>query len=107
MASLSQASRLADLPSAHDAFQGHATHIIEWSMMLRPKDSGGTCIPQGVTTFLQAASPRSPRSDYYAPSDCLLGLGVFVGVSLTYSPPSFASLTGSPVFVMKDSGAML
>lgn len=35
-----------------------------------------------------------PCSDSYAPSDCLLGLGVFVGVSLTYfSPPSFASLT--------------
>src|SRR5215813_10751363 len=45
MASLSQASRLEDLPSSHDAFQGHATHIIEWSMMLRPKDSEGTCIP--------------------------------------------------------------
>jgi hypothetical protein len=23
-----------------------------------------------------------PRSDYYAPSDCLQGFGVFVGVSL-------------------------
>src|SRR4030095_12632429 len=44
-----------------------------------------------------------PRSDYSAPSDCLQGLGVFVGVSLPYSPPSFASLTGSPVFVMEDS----
>jgi hypothetical protein len=40
-ASLSQASRLADLPSAHDAFQGHAAHIIEWPTMLRPKDSEG------------------------------------------------------------------
>ena len=44
---------------------------------------------------------------YYAPSDCLLGLGVFVGVSLTYSPPSFTSLTGSPVFVIEDSSRML
>src|SRR5262245_16671882 len=69
MASLSQASRLEDLPSSHDALQGHATHIIEWSMMLRPKDSGGTCIPRGVTTFLQAGSRRYRRSDYYAPSD--------------------------------------
>src|SRR5207253_1473971 len=62
MSSLSQASRLADLPSAHDAFQGHAAHIIEWPTMLRPKDSEGTCIPSGVTTFLQTASRRSLRA---------------------------------------------
>src|SRR2546422_8149848 len=68
MSSLSQALRLEDLPSSHSAFQGHAAHIIEWPTMLRPKDSEGTCIPSGVTTFLQAASRRSPSSDYYAPS---------------------------------------
>src|SRR5262250_2340466 len=62
MSSLSQALRLEDLPSSHSAFQGHAAHIIEWPMMLRPKDSEGTCIPSGVTTFLQAASRRSPFS---------------------------------------------
>ena len=39
-----------------------------------------------------------PHSDYYALFDCLRGFGVFVGVSLTYSPPSFASHTDSPVF---------
>jgi len=81
MSSLSQALRLEDLPSSHSAFQGHAAHIIEWPTMLRPKDSEGTCIPSGVTTFLQAASRRSLHSDYYAPSDCLEGLGVFVGIS--------------------------
>jgi len=64
MSSLSQASRLADLPSAHDAFQGHAAHIIEWPTMLRPKDSEGTCIPSGVPTFLQTASRRNPSADY-------------------------------------------
>src|SRR6266852_7134880 len=37
MSSLSQASRLADLPSAHDAFQGHAAHRIEWSICLGPR----------------------------------------------------------------------
>src|SRR5712691_2060793 len=58
MSSLSQALRLEDLPSSHSAFQGHAAHIIEWPTMLRPKDSEGTCIPSGVTTFLQAASRR-------------------------------------------------
>src|SRR5262249_12838507 len=66
MSSLSQALRLEYLPSSHSAFQGHATHIIEWPTMLRPKDSEGTCIPQGVTTFLQAASRRSLRKDWSA-----------------------------------------
>src|SRR6266446_7398780 len=77
MSSLSQALRLEDLPSSHSAFQGHAAHIIEWPTMLRPKDSEGTCIPSGVTTFLQAASRRSLRSDYYGQFDCLQGLGAF------------------------------
>src|SRR5437879_4505969 len=77
MSSLSQALRLEDLPSSHSAFQGHAAHIIEWPTMLRPKDSEGPCIPSGVTTFLQAASRRSLRSDYYGPFDCLQGLGAF------------------------------
>src|SRR6266705_2388858 len=58
MASLSQALRLGDLPPPHRTFQGHATHIIEWSMMLRPNDSWGTCIPQGIATFLHYASRR-------------------------------------------------
>jgi hypothetical protein len=35
----------------------------------------------------------------------LQGRGVFVGVSLTYSPPSFISLAGSPVVVMENSNA--
>jgi len=62
MSSLSQALRLEYLPSSHSAFQGHAVHIIEWPTMLRPKDSAGTCIPAGVTTFLQSASRRSPST---------------------------------------------
>src|SRR2546427_6815589 len=64
MASLSQALRLGDLPPPHRTFQGHATHIIEWSMMLRPNDSWSTCIPQGIATFLHYASRRSagPRN---------------------------------------------
>src|SRR5262250_1380903 len=47
------------VPPPHRTFQGHATHIIEWSMMLRPNDSWGTCIPQGIATFLHYASRRS------------------------------------------------
>ena len=47
------------------------------------------------------------RSDYYGLFDCLEGLGVFVGVSLTYSPLSLPSLAGSPVFTLEDSTKML
>src|SRR5439155_16621815 len=39
-------------PPPHSTFQGHATHLIEWYMMLRPNDSWGTCIPQGIATFI-------------------------------------------------------
>src|SRR5882724_10053458 len=67
MASLSQALRLGDLPPPHRPFQGHATHIIEWSMMLRPNDSWGTCIPQGIATFLHYASRRSAGWRYTTP----------------------------------------
>jgi len=64
MASLSQALRLGDLPPPHRTFQGHATHIIEWSMMLRPNDSWSTCILQGIATFLHYASRRSAAYRY-------------------------------------------
>src|SRR2546425_5047726 len=66
MSSLSQALRLGDLPPPHRTFQGHATHIIEWSMMLRPNDSWSTCIPQGIATFLHYASRRSAGLRYTA-----------------------------------------
>jgi len=39
-----------------------------------------------------------PHSDYYALFDCLEGLGVSSGSSQSYSPSSFTSLAGSPVF---------
>src|SRR5215831_14738683 len=48
-----------------------------------------------------------PHSDYYALFDCLQGFGVFVGVSLPYSPLSLPSLAGSPVFNLEDSTKML
>ena len=41
-----------------------------------------------------------PHSDYYALFDCLEGLGVSSGSSQSYSPSSFTSLSGSPVFDM-------
>src|SRR5258708_40294834 len=64
MASLSQALRLGDLPPPHRTFQGHAPHIIEWSIMLRPNDSWSTCILQGIATFLHYASRRSAGLRY-------------------------------------------
>src|SRR5215475_385157 len=36
------------------------------------------------------------HSDYYAPFDCLQGLGVSYGSPQFYSPPSLISLVGSP-----------
>src|SRR6516164_7318951 len=44
-----------------------------------------------------------PHSDYYALFDCLEGLGVSSGSSQSYSPSSFTSLSGSPVFTVEDS----
>src|SRR6266446_2621581 len=64
MASLSPALRLGDLPPPHRTFQGHAPHIIEGSMMLRPNDSWSTCRPQGIATLLHYASRRSAGLRY-------------------------------------------
>jgi len=44
-----------------------------------------------------------PRSDYYAQSDCLQGLGLSYEFSPSYSPSSFTSLAGSPVFMNEDA----
>ena len=48
-----------------------------------------------------------PHSDYYAPSDCLQGLGHFGTGLPCLLPLSFASLAGSPVFALKDSIKMV
>jgi hypothetical protein len=58
MSSLSQALRLGDLPPPHSTFQGHATHIIEWSMMLRPNDSWG--LGRIRARYLVARLPNPP-----------------------------------------------
>src|SRR6266536_6565491 len=55
MSSLSPAPRLGDLPSPHGTFQEHAAHIAKWPAMLSSKGSQGTCIPRGLSTFLQCA----------------------------------------------------
>jgi len=46
MSFLSQAPPLGSVSLPHGAFQEHAAHIIEWSMMLSSKGSMGTCIPK-------------------------------------------------------------
>ena len=43
------------LPSPHVAFQEHAPHTARWSAVLSSNGSRGTCIPRGLTTFLQGA----------------------------------------------------
>src|SRR5712691_6372397 len=58
MSSLSQALRLGDLPPPHSTFQGHATHIIEWPMMLRPNDSWG--VGRIRARYLTARLPNPP-----------------------------------------------
>src|SRR5215510_10984442 len=55
MAFLSQAPRLEGLLPSPGAFQGHAVHLMRWPMRLSPNGSRGTCIPQGLSTFLHAA----------------------------------------------------
>src|SRR5215470_7907924 len=64
MSSLSQASPLGGFPPPHDTFQGHAAHPTEWSVELRPNGALGTCIPNGVTTFLLCTSWRTTQKEY-------------------------------------------
>src|SRR5215510_8303003 len=59
MAFLSQALRLGGLLPPHSAFQGHAAHLMRWPMRLSPNGSRGTCIPQGLATFLQPLARRT------------------------------------------------
>jgi hypothetical protein len=47
------------------------------------------------------------HSDYYDLFDFPMWPWSFVGLSLTYSPPSLTSTMGSPVFTMEDSNKML
>src|SRR5215510_8422802 len=47
------------------------------------------------------------HSDYYALFDFPRWPWSFVGLSLTYFPPSFTSTMGSPVFTMEDSSEIL
>src|SRR6266702_475797 len=50
------------VPSPHGTFQEHAAHIAKWPAMLSSKGSRGTCIPRGLSTFLQCAF--SAHMDY-------------------------------------------
>src|SRR5262244_3436791 len=72
MAFLSQAPRLEGLLPSHGAFQGHAAHLMRWPMRLSPNGSRGTCIPQGLTTFLHATF-TAHQSHATASVGCLCG----------------------------------
>ena len=101
MSSLSQALLLEYLPFSHSAFQGHAAHIVEWSAMLRPNGSWGTCIPQGVITFFHTAFTAHSDVGAEAISSRLhaivrRGLGQQgTGLIRTASPTPILPLTGS------------
>src|SRR5215471_8348013 len=51
---------LAGLSPSHGAFQEHAAHTIEWSMMLHSKGSLGACTP---TVFPHSSMPLSRRTE--------------------------------------------
>src|SRR6266568_5688118 len=107
MSSLSQASRLADLPSAHDAFQGHAAHRIEWSICLGPRTQRVPVYPQVFphsSRLLHGAAyirTTMPHLTACRASE------ISVRVSPAYFPLSFTSLAGFPVFTVENSNEML
>src|SRR5262249_9034275 len=53
---------LAGVSPAHGAFQEHAAHIIEWSMMLSSNGSLGTCIPEVLPHSSMPLSRRTERT---------------------------------------------
>src|SRR6266852_3814109 len=106
MSSLSQASHLEYLPSSHDAFQGHATHKIEWSICLGPRTQRVPVYPQVLphsSRLLHGAAhtptPLPHRTAWRASE-------LAVRVSPASVPLSLTSLAGSPVFVMEDATKM-
>src|SRR2546428_8684512 len=98
MSSLSQASRLAYLPSAHDAFQGHATHRIEWSICLGPRTQRVPAYPQVFPHSSRLLHGAAHTPTTMPNLTACRALNVSVRVSPAYSPLSLASLAGSPVF---------
>ena len=59
MSFLSPAPPLGGLSPPHGAFQGHAAHVIEWSITLSPKGSLGACTPK---VFPHSSMPLSRRT---------------------------------------------
>src|SRR5262244_1988418 len=104
MAFLSQAPRLEGLLPSHGAFQGHAAHLMRWSMRLSPNGSRGTCIPQGLATFLHAAF-TAHRWHATASAGCLScrqnspphpSCGLWLSDRLRLRFPSSATADGAP-----------
>src|SRR5712691_8090083 len=61
MSFLSQAPPLGSLSLPHGALQGHAAHVIEWSMALSPKGSLGACTPKVSPHSSMPLSRRTER----------------------------------------------
>ena len=53
---------LAGLSPAHGAFQEHAAHTIEWSMMLSSNGSSSTCIPEVLPHSSMPLARRTERT---------------------------------------------
>ena len=77
------------VPSSHSAFQDHAAHHVEWSALLRPNGSRGTCIPRRVGTVdpcgWACPPPRTvlaPCSAHGSPSLCLHPIPTWFSVSI-------------------------
>ena|SRR2546427_3695291 len=81
MSSLSQASRLAYLPSAHDAFQGHAAHRIEWSICLGPRTQRVPVYPQVLPHSSRLLHGAARPQTTTPPPPLLSGIGMSSGVS--------------------------
>src|SRR5207249_10530856 len=101
MSSLSQASRLAYLPSAHDAFQGHAAHRIEWSICLGPRTQRVPVYPQVLphsSRLLHGAARPPTTLPLPPPFD---GIGTLASrLPSRYSPLALTSLKGLLVFAV-------
>src|SRR6266566_7612277 len=91
MSFLSQAPPLESLSLSHGAFQEHAAHLAEWSAKLSSKGSSGTCIPEGVTTFVHAAFTAHIRyiPAYAHENDLLRKMGPLEADRHRHSPSLF------------------
>jgi len=91
---------LAGLSPAHGAFQEHAAHTIEWSMMLSSNGSLGACTPKVLPHSSMPLSRRTERTLEAVSSTPWLGADAaqyhrFCPRSRPVKPPTVASQAAS------------